>query len=281
MKKVINIHTAVSTPIHDLITYRALPTGSVDYIDPFLFLNHHGPQTYPPNNNGLPFGPHPHRGFETLTFIIKGDLMHADSGGHESIIRTGGIQWMTAGRGIIHSELSSDDFKKHGGDLEILQLWINLPSRLKMVAPAYTGLQKDQLPSVTTDDGKVNLSIVSGEWLGTSGPVKSPADVHMASCTLLKEGKMELDIAENRNVFFYVVSGSVKVNNNTAVERQLVEFEPDEGTKIIVEALSPSTLLLGHGKPYREPVVAQGPFVMNTMAEIRQAYIDYQNGRFE
>lgn len=281
MKKIIKIHTAISAPINDLITYRALPTNSVNYIDPFLFLNHHGPQVYPPNNNGLPFGPHPHRGFETLTFIFTGDLMHADSGGHESVISGGGIQWMTAGRGIIHSELSSEEFKKNGGEIEILQLWINLPARLKMIAPAYTGLQKDQIPEVTTDQGKVILSVVSGEWLGTKGPVNSPTGVHMSSCKLLKDGKLELEIDEKRNVFFYVVSGELIVNNEKATGRQLVEFMPGEGRKISIATQTDSLLLLGHGEPYHEPVVAQGPFVMNNMAEIRQAFMDYQNGRFE
>src|ERR687890_211108 len=123
------LHRAVSDDIADLRTQRPLPNDQIDQIDPFLFLNHHGPQVYGPNNHGLPFGPHPHRGFETVTFILEGELAHLDSGGHESVIRAGGVQWMTAGRGLIHAELSPEGFRRTGGPLDILQLWVNLPAR--------------------------------------------------------------------------------------------------------------------------------------------------------
>jgi quercetin 2,3-dioxygenase len=125
-------HAAHRDDIADLITRRPLPGPHVEQIDPFLFLNHHGPQRYPRGNRGLPFGPHPHRGFETVTFILDGSLAHADSGGHESIIEAGGIQWMTAGSGLVHSEVSPQSFKETGGQLEILQLWVNLPVRLEI-----------------------------------------------------------------------------------------------------------------------------------------------------
>jgi len=141
MRTVIQKHRAVNAPIADLTTFRAIPTPSVEYLDPFLFLNHHGPQTYRPNNRGLPFGPHPHRGFETVTFILEGDILHKDSSGHESVIKAGGIQWMTAGSGLIHAEVSSGEFKKTGGPLAILQLCGNLPAKYKMTAPRYLGLQ--------------------------------------------------------------------------------------------------------------------------------------------
>ena len=164
MRTIKNIHTAISAPIADLITYRALPTQQVNYIDPFLFLNHHGPQEYPPFNRGLPFGPHPHRGFETLTFILAGDIVHRDTGSGESIIKAGGIQWMTAGRGLIHAEVSSEEFKEKGGLVEVIQLWINLPAKLKMTPPHYVGLQQESIPAVSLNQGKTTLHVVSGEW---------------------------------------------------------------------------------------------------------------------
>ena len=136
MRKIVAIHDAVYEPIADLKTYRALPNASIKHIDPFLFLNHHGPQIYPPNNHGLPFGPHPHRGFETVTFILDGDIYHKDSGGNQGTIVPGGVQWMTAGSGLIHSEISSESFKERGGKLEILQLWVNLPARHKLAKPS-------------------------------------------------------------------------------------------------------------------------------------------------
>ena len=122
-RSVHRLHPAMRDDIGDLITQRPLPGRLVDQIDPFLFLNHHGPQNYPPHNRGLPFGPHPHRGFETVTFILEGMLAHRDNAGHESVIHAGGVQWMTAGRGIVHAEVSPREFLEQGGPIEILQLW--------------------------------------------------------------------------------------------------------------------------------------------------------------
>ena len=139
LRPVRGIHNAVRDDIADLVTRRAMPTASINNIDPFLFLNHHGPQKYSSPNHGLPFGPHPHRGFETVTFILEGDIAHSDTGGHESIIEAGGVQWMTAGSGLVHMETSSEAFKKRGGGMECLQLWVNLPASLKMTKPRYTG----------------------------------------------------------------------------------------------------------------------------------------------
>jgi len=126
MRSIKKQHQPLHETIEGLITYRAMPTDSLKYIDPFLFLNHHGPQEYPPHNQGLPFGPHPHRGFETVTYILKGDIVHQDTKGFKSMIQAGGIQWMTAGKGLLHSELSSDMFKEKGGIVEVIQIWLNI-----------------------------------------------------------------------------------------------------------------------------------------------------------
>ena len=162
-------HPAYRDDIADLTTRRPLPGPGVEQIDPFLFLNHHGPQVYGPGNAGLPFGPHPHRGFETVTFIVEGTLAHHDTGGHESVIEAGGVQWMTAGSGLIHAEISPPSFRKTGGPLEILQLWVNLPSRLKMTAPRYTGVQADQIPVVPIAGSPIagvraKLNLISGSF---------------------------------------------------------------------------------------------------------------------
>lgn len=279
MRTIKEIHLAESAPIADLITYRALPTQSVDHIDPFLFLNHHGHQVYPPENRGLPFGPHPHRGFETVTFILQGDLAHKDSSGAESIINAGGVQWMTAGSGLIHAEVSSAEFMKHGGDLEILQLWVNLPSKFKMVKPAYTGLQKENIPKVELDNGKVSIEAVAGNWGGTKGAFTPVSDIQLALVHLKTGGVYKKAIAAERNIFFYVIKGNVTVNNRQARIHELVEFNND-GTDINIEALEDSSILMGHALPFSEPIVAYGPFVMNTEEEIQQAYEDYQQGLF-
>src|SRR5690606_20160867 len=162
MRTVAKIHPAHRDDIADLVTRRPLPGPDIAQVDPFLFLNHHGPQVYPPGNRGLPFGPHPHRGFETVTFILEGNLAHYDSGGHASVIEAGGVQWMTAGSGLVHAEVSPPGFKQGGGALEILQLWVNLPARLKMTEPRYSGVQKEAIPAVPLPGGPGELALVSG-----------------------------------------------------------------------------------------------------------------------
>lgn len=189
MRTIKKIHLPEYAPIRDLITYRVLPTATIDYLDPFLFLNHHGPQVYPPNNNGLPFGPHPHRGMETVTFILEGDIAHKDSGDHESIMTSGGVQWMTAGKGLIHAEVSSDHFKKNGGPLEILQLWINLPVKSKMTDPFYKGLQAENIPKVNLDEGKVTVNLIAGDWHDHKAAFESGIGVHLNTIYFKAGGK--------------------------------------------------------------------------------------------
>ena len=278
MKKIKQIHKAVSAPIADLTTFRALPVGPMDALDPFLFLNHHGPQKYGPENRGLPFGPHPHRGFETLTFILQGDIVHKDSGGGQDKINAGGVQWMTAGRGVIHTEISSEEFKEKGGMEEVIQLWVNLPAKLKMTAPAYTGLQKDQIPEISADNGKVSIFPVSGTWNGQEGPIKSLTGIEIARFKLKKDAAYSIRIPANRNVLFYVVNGEVRVNGSPAATHNLVEFGK-EGEEIQINATQDSELIIGHGQPFNEPIVAHGPFVMNSEKDIMIAMRDYQMGK--
>jgi hypothetical protein len=279
MRQIKRIHKAEYRPIADLITYSPLPTRSLQQIDPFIFLNHHGFQTYPAPNQGLPFGPHPHRGMETVTFILEGDILHKDSSGHESVIGPGGVQYMTAGSGLIHAEVSSSDFKRKGGDLEILQLWLNLPAVKKMIAPKYIGLQKEEIPAFELDGGKVRVQQLFGNWKGVHGAFEGTFPITMSTIYLSKGGKFEKEIPAQENIFFYIVRGELKVNGEEIPFRNLVEFT-NYGEKVVVEAVEDSILILGHAAPFNEPMVAQGPFVMNTQKQIYEAYEDYQAGKF-
>ncbi|GAB2530159.1 pirin family protein [Rufibacter soli] len=279
MRTIKKVHKAEYSPIADLVTYSPLPSRSLQQIDPFLFLNHHGYQEYKPHNRGLPFGPHPHRGMETVTFILAGDIMHKDSGSHESVITAGGVQWMTAGRGLIHAEVSSEEFKQNGGPLEILQLWVNLPAKHKMTEPRYEGLQKEQIPSFTVDEGKVTVNLVSGSWNGQQGAFETLSDILLSTIYFQPGAKLTIPVPAERNIFFYIIKGTLTVNGQPVAFRNLVEFNND-GTDLTVEASEDSILLFGHAVPFKEPMVAQGPFVMNTQAEIHQAYADYQAGKF-
>ncbi|GGO98856.1 pirin family protein [Stakelama pacifica] len=273
-RQVKSIHPALRDDIGDLVTRRPVPGPGLEQVDPFLFLNHHGPQHYAPNNNGLPFGPHPHRGFETVTFILKGSLAHHDTGGGENIVEAGGVQWMTAGRGLVHAELSPEAFKREGGDMEILQLWVNLPSRLKMTDPHYIGVTADQIAAETLAEG-VTLRPVSG----TDGaPISSLTGVMLGTVEMASGSGASLPAPAGRNVFFYTVRGSVRISGEEVPEYHLAQL--GDGDAVEVSAESGALILFGHADPIGEPVFAHGPFVMNTREEIVQAVQDYQRGLF-
>jgi quercetin 2,3-dioxygenase len=278
MRKIKNIYTAQYRPIADLITYNPLPNREIEQIDPFLFLNHHGFQIYPANNRGLPFGPHPHRGMETITFIIEGDIMHKDSEGFQSVIGAGGVQWMTAGSGLIHAETSSIEFKKIGRPIEILQMWVNLPAKYKMIKPNYVGLQKEEIPEIILNEN-AKLNLISGTFKGVKGAFESLSDIFMSTISIGNGEEIELEVPENRNIFFYVIKGKVTVYEKEVNMRQLVDFQ-NIGTLLKIKSDTNCQIIYGHALPFNEPMVAQGPFVMNTIAEIEQAYLDYQMGKF-
>lgn len=277
MRTVTSLHQAVRDDIHNLVTFRALPIPGLEDLNPFLFLNHHGPQNYETNNSGLPFGPHPHRGFETVTFILEGDIAHKDTAGNESVIHAGGVQWMTAGSGLIHSEVSSSDFKKTGGPLEILQLWVNLPARLKMTKPWYLGLQKKNIPIYERDSGRLSVQLISGKWEDNLGPVPTLHPVTTMMVSMREESAYEFSIPEER-IFFYVISGFVTVNGKEVGMRETVTFD-QSGDLISVKAEMGARILLCHARLLEEPIASYGPFVMNTMDEIQQAIKDFQSGK--
>lgn len=278
MRKIRQIHPAEKRNTGYLTTVSPLPTRQLSQIDPFIFLNHHGPQHFGANNPGLPFGPHPHRGIETITFIVDGDIVHEDTGGHRSVMEAGGIQWMTAGSGLLHAETSSEKFIEKGGQLEILQLWLNLPASLKMTEPDYHGLPKESLTSIEIDQKGSQLNLISGEWEGQQGPHKALTDVFMSTLSLAKGGVFGISIPAEKNVFLYLIQGHALVNGQKMKSAQLAEFE-NNSEEIMLEASEECLFILGHATPYHEPVVAEGPFVMNTRQEILEAYHDYHAGR--
>lgn len=280
MRTIKRIYKAEYRPIANLITYSPLPSRNLEMVDPFIFLNHHGPQNYGPDNSGLPFGPHPHRGMETVTIIIDGDIAHKDSGGNDSVIESGGVQWMTAGKGLIHSEVSSESFKRKGGRLEILQLWVNLPSRLKMTAPKYKGLQKDEIPVTVLDEGKVKAQVISGRINDSVGAFESMTGITLSTMFLEKKGVLKLKVPKEHNILCYIIKGEVKIHGDVIEKLHLIEFNDDD-EQVYIEAREKSIILFGHAAPFNEPVVFGGPFVMNTEEEIQQAYEDYKAGKFE
>jgi quercetin 2,3-dioxygenase len=278
LREVIQVVDSRQTKSGPLIMKQPLPLRGLDQIDPFLLIHHHGPAQLPPNNPGLPFGPHPHRGFETVTLIYHGDVTHRDSEGFESTIETGGIQYMTAGKGIVHSERSSQKFKRDGGKLEMIQLWVNLPARLKFSEPRYEGFEKETLPMVKSQDGKTAIQVVSGAWDNVKSPAQGAYPVHLYTLDMQAGAQLEKIVLEAENVFLYVLNGDVRVNGTAAKTFQMVQFG-NKGERVSITASTPARLLMGHGMPIGEPMVSYGPFVMNTMEEIQEAMEDYTEGR--
>lgn len=263
---------------NQLVTYQPLPHAELAYLDPFLLLHHTGPVDVAPHGPGLPFRPHPHRGFETATFIFAGDIRHHDSRGHNNVTYPGGVQWMTAGRGIVHSEGLSKDLQQAGGIIEYIQLWINLPARLKMEQPTYQAFDRAAIPQATTADEKGLIHIFSGKYNQVVGPVRSFTNIQACTIGLQPGSNLTLTIDSQQTVLFYVLHGQVTVNDDKKVTgHTLVAFSAD-GTTIDLQAESETTILFCTGVPYHEPMVSQGPFVMNTQTEIMAAMRDYRMG---
>lgn len=257
-----------------------LPTQQVQQIDPFLLLHHaniKAPAHIDPDHAGV--GPHPHRGFSPVTFIFQGGVHHRDSRGNDSVIYAGGAQWMNAGMGIIHSERPPHDIQEIGGRQEIIQLWINTPSKNKMDQPAYYPLSKDQAPTFLSNDQLVSGRVFSGEILGVKGPIPSQTVVNAATLELKKSGTISIPLPATHNALIYLLDGKMTIDGFGLVEElHLVHFNND-GDGIGMTALEDTRVLLLSGEPLNEKVVSYGPFVMNSQTQIMEAMRDYQVGK--
>ncbi len=277
-RSVLSIRITPREYIGDLETRNALSNPTDRAYDPFLILGHHGPQVFGPDNRGMPFEDHPHRGFETVTFVLEGDLVHTDSSGHRRTVTKGGVQWMTAGAGVVHNEQVPPAFFRTGGLLEIIQLWVNLPARLKTTPPRYIGVQAEGIPSLPLMGGG-KLHLVSGEYAGVAGPIRSLTDVFMSRVDLAVGGRAELSAPRGRTVLLYVIRGELAIAGHAANGGDLIRLA-DNGDTVGIEASSDAVVLFAHADPIGEPVVAHGPFVMNTEAEIKQSFHDYRTGLY-
>jgi len=272
------ILTSANVDMGGLLTRQPLPSGVVQQLDPFLLVHHTGPTTFEPNNRGLPFAPHPHKGFETVTFIFDGAVEHKDSTGHQSTIKTGGVQWMTAGRGIVHSENLPKEFIDKGGVVEYIQLWVNLPAKFKTAPAKYQGLQKDDIAEVNLPDEAGRLRVVAGNFEGTKGAANSLTGIEAYELYLNPNKEVRIPVGSGREVLFYMLNGSIRIDDREIISHQGVQFDL-EGDEIIFHTQEASKILICTGDPIGEPVVAHGPFVMNTQTEIMEAMRDYQTGK--
>ncbi len=259
---------------------QAFPTMQIDMVDPFLLL-HHGemkvPEHMDPKHAGV--GPHPHRGFSPVTFIFKGGVHHRDSRGNDSVIYAGGIQWMNAGMGMMHSERAPADIKELGGLSEIIQMWVNTPAAHKMDQPQYLPLTAQDIPTFETGDKKVQVHVSAGQLLGVKGPITALSPVNAATLELQPGGKVTIPLPAEHNAFLYLLDGKLNLEGYGVVEGKHAVVFKNEGEAISIEALEPTRALLMSGLPLNEKVVAHGPFVMNTETQILEAMRDYQMGK--
>jgi len=261
-----------------MIVTRPFPTERLDHLDPFLLLDRMGPVTHGPGEaKGAP--DHPHRGFETVSYILEGAIEHEDSQGNRGSIGSGDVQWMTAGSGVIHSELPSEEIRRNGGRLHGFQLWVNLPRRDKMMNPRYQELRASEIPTARSADGKVTVTVIAGESLGTRASIDTRTPIMYLHVRLAAGATFTQPIPESYNAFAFVIGGEAAFGDRPARENDMVLFGRD-GDAVEISTKSGAELLLIGGVPLNEPVARYGPFVMNTPGEIRQAMIDYQSGRF-
>lgn len=256
------------------------PTQNVDHIGPFILLHHARvkvPSHIEPKHAGV--GPHPHRGFSPVSFIFEGGVHHRDSRGNNSIINAGGTQWMNAGMGIIHSERPPDNIHEMGSHQELIQLWVNTPAEHKMDVPQYFPLTKEETPTYTTSDEKVELNVIAGELKGIKGPIPTFTSLNAATLFMKAASEIELEFPQNHEVLIYILSGSVKIEKYGIVEEHNAVWFNNDADNIHISASDSTRILVLSGEEIKEKMVAQGPFVMNSETEIMQAYRDYQMGK--
>lgn len=261
--------------------YLPVGIGDMERLSPFLLLDYHAPHYYEPSSTIRGVGAHPHRGFETVTIAYDGKVEHHDNKGNHGIIGPGDVQWMTAASGILHKEYHETEFSKKGGILHMIQLWVNLPKDKKMIEPKYQALLKSDMGILKLDNNQGEISIISGEVNGVKGPADTFTDINIYNVTLNNNGRVSLNEPSNFNTGILVLKGEIKINGeNVGKESDFILFDNVEGS-ISVEAITKDALFIVlSGRPINEPIASHGPFVMNTIEEIYQAYDDFRNNKF-
>lgn len=266
-----------------VIVHRPFPTRQIDNIDPFLLLDHMGPNVYAPGSaKGFP--DHPHRGFETVSYMLEGALEHRDSAGNKGVIAAGDVQWMTAGSGVVHSEMPEENFRELGGRLNGFQLWVNLPKSDKMTAPRYQDTLSANIPVYESEDKSVWVKVIAGNSMGKQAVISTHIPILYLHVILQPGASFSQAVPMAHTALAYVISGQGKFAEKIAEADQLVIFasndsQESETIEFTAEGNQPLSVLLIAGQPINEPIARYGPFVMNYQAEIKQALVDYQEGR--
>jgi len=259
------------------VVRRPFPGERLDFVDPFLLIDEMGPVDYRPGQAiGAP--DHPHRGFETVTYVLEGEMEHEDSAGHRGRLGPGDVQWMTAGAGIVHSEMPARRIREQGGRVHGFQIWVNLPRKDKLMRPRYQEVPSERLPDARTADGKAQAKVIAGEALGARAVIETRTPIVLQDWTLQPGADLTLPFARELRMLAYVFESEVEVAGEPVREGQLAVLGAGEAVQLSGGAATGRLLLLG-GVPLREPVARYGPFVMNTRAELVQAFEDFQSGK--
>ncbi len=247
-------------------------------MDPFIMLDYNSKFHFPATDKPKGVGVHPHRGFETVTIAYQGSVSHHDSSGGGGTIHQGDVQWMTAASGVLHKEYHAEEFYKQGGIFQMVQLWVNLPAKDKMSTPKYQAIEHKDIPTVEVENGFIE--VIAGEYNQTKGAASTFSPVNMLNAKLNEGGKANFSFPANYNTVLLVIEGEVKVNEQEIVPTDHLLLFTNEGEDFTIEATENSIVLILSGEPLNEPIASYGPFVMNTQEQIREAFEDFNNGKF-
>lgn len=249
-------------------------------MSPFYLLDYNSKFTFPASTNLLGVGPHPHRGFETVTIAYHGKIAHHDSTGGGGIIGEGDVQWMTAGSGILHKEYHEENFNRRGGLFQMVQLWVNLPAKFKMTKPKYQAIKNAQIGRYALPDNGGEVEVIAGNFNGVQGAATTFSPVHLYNVKPKKGTSLAINLPENYTTAMLMIEGQVKINKTETVPTNNLILFKNDGEEIFVEAVEDSILLVISGEPIDEPIASYGPFLMNTQEELKQAVEDFQSGKF-
>jgi redox-sensitive bicupin YhaK (pirin superfamily) len=249
-------------------------------MSPFIMLDYNSKFYFPPSKTPKGVGVHPHRGFETVTIAYKGKVAHHDSGGGGGVIAEGDVQWMTAASGVLHKEYHEEAFSKKGGDFQMVQLWVNLPAKDKMGTPKYQAIENKNINRYQLENNSGEIEVIAGQYEDVKGSATTFTPLHLLNAKLNKGAKASFSFPENFNTALLVIEGNIIVNESVKTATNHLALFENKGETFTIEATDDAVVLILSGEPIHEPIAAHGPFVMNTQAEILQAFHDYNQGKF-
>lgn len=260
-----------------------IPSGyrlDMQRVNPFILLDYNSPYKFPPSSQPKGVGVHPHRGFETVTIAYKGKVAHHDSSGGGGVIGEGDVQWMTAASGVLHKEYHEEEWSKTGGEFQMVQLWVNLPTKDKMSSPKYQAIKNKEIPRKVLEDNAGEIEVIAGAYKDVQGVASTFTPLHMMNAKLNKGGKVDFDFPAHYNTVLLVLEGSIEINGSEKTPTNHLALMANDGENFTIEASEDSVVLVLSGAPIDEPIAAHGPFVMNTKEELMEAFNDFNNGKF-